>query len=214
MLTSTWNGLGFILKTTRFNNSESTLSFERRLYTRCTFRFQTLQHVFLHLELCYTLHERSFSKIHNRGTLRFFINLYFCIYLVYFSSALFQLMKTILLITMGFFSVWRLLWTSEQHFCVIFLYMVKTITGYFVSPVVGDNRLSLWVSNWFIYSTDSLNTTDSSGNTTAPLQLCLCWDVFFVDGATTLAMLCLKCKLLTELLLKSHITFAVVLLVW
>ncbi len=24
----------------------------------------------IHLELCYTLHERSFSKIHNRGTLK------------------------------------------------------------------------------------------------------------------------------------------------
>ncbi len=34
-----------------------------------TFRFKTLQDVFIHLELCYTLHERSFSKIHNRGTL-------------------------------------------------------------------------------------------------------------------------------------------------
>ncbi len=38
------------------------------LYT-CTFRFNTLQDVFIHWELCYTLHERSFSKIHNRGTL-------------------------------------------------------------------------------------------------------------------------------------------------
>ncbi len=57
-------------KTTRFNNSESTLSFERRyLYTWFTFRFKTLQDVFIHLELCYTLYERSFSKIHNRGTL-------------------------------------------------------------------------------------------------------------------------------------------------
>ncbi len=28
-----------------------------------------MQDVFIHLELCYTLHERSFSKIHNRGTL-------------------------------------------------------------------------------------------------------------------------------------------------
>ncbi len=28
-----------------------------------------LKDVFIHLELCYTLHERSFSKIHNRGTL-------------------------------------------------------------------------------------------------------------------------------------------------
>jgi len=25
---------------------------------------------FIHLELCYTLHERSFSKINNRGTLK------------------------------------------------------------------------------------------------------------------------------------------------
>ncbi len=56
---------------TRFNDSESTLSFERQeLYTRCTFRFKTLQDVFIHLELCYTLHERSSSKIHNRGTLK------------------------------------------------------------------------------------------------------------------------------------------------
>ncbi len=70
MLTSTWNGLGFVLKTTRFNDSESTLSFERQqLYTRCTFRFKTLQDVFIHLELCYTLHERSFSKIHNGGNI-------------------------------------------------------------------------------------------------------------------------------------------------
>ncbi len=30
MLTSTWNGLGFVLKMTRFNDSESTLSFERQ----------------------------------------------------------------------------------------------------------------------------------------------------------------------------------------
>ncbi len=28
-----------------------------------------LQNVFIHLELCYTPHESSFSKIHNRGTL-------------------------------------------------------------------------------------------------------------------------------------------------
>ncbi len=40
------------------------------LYTQCTFRFKTLQDVFIHLELCYTLHERSFSKIHNWGTLK------------------------------------------------------------------------------------------------------------------------------------------------
>ncbi len=33
---------GFVLKTTRFNVSESTLSFER-LYTRCTFRFKCVQ---------------------------------------------------------------------------------------------------------------------------------------------------------------------------
>ncbi len=71
---STWNGLGFIWKMTRFDYSESTLSFERQyLYTRCTFGFKTLQDVFIHLELCYTLHGRQFSKIHNRGTLRLLI---------------------------------------------------------------------------------------------------------------------------------------------
>ncbi len=35
-----------------------------------TQRLETLQDVFIHLELCYTLHERSFSKIHNRDTLQ------------------------------------------------------------------------------------------------------------------------------------------------
>ncbi len=40
--------LGFVLKTTRFNDSESTLSFERQFYTQRTFRFQTLQDVFFH----------------------------------------------------------------------------------------------------------------------------------------------------------------------
>ncbi len=33
------------------------------LYTLCTFRLKTLQDVFIHLERCYTLHERSFSII-------------------------------------------------------------------------------------------------------------------------------------------------------
>ncbi len=47
------NSLGFILKMTNFNDSESTLSFERQ-YIRCTFRFKTLQDVFIHLELCVT----------------------------------------------------------------------------------------------------------------------------------------------------------------
>ncbi len=28
-----------------------------------------LQDIFIHLQLCYTLHEKLFSKIHNRGTL-------------------------------------------------------------------------------------------------------------------------------------------------
>ncbi len=51
-----YTNLGFILKTTLINDSESTLSFERQHYTRCTFRFKTLQDVFIHLELCYTLH--------------------------------------------------------------------------------------------------------------------------------------------------------------
>ncbi len=46
------NGLGFVLKMTPFNDSETTLSFE----TWCTFRFKTLKDVFIHLELCYTLH--------------------------------------------------------------------------------------------------------------------------------------------------------------
>ncbi len=46
---------GICLKTTHFNDSDSTLSFERQLYTRCTFRFKILQNVFIH---CYTLHER------------------------------------------------------------------------------------------------------------------------------------------------------------
>ncbi len=65
-----WAGLGFVLKTTRFTDSESTLSFERQsLYTRCTFRCKTLRDVFIHLHLCYALHESSFSKLHNRGTL-------------------------------------------------------------------------------------------------------------------------------------------------
>ncbi len=68
MLMSTWNGLGFILKTTRFNDLDLTFFWEITLYT-VHFRFKTLQDVFIHLELCYTLHERSFSKIHNRGTL-------------------------------------------------------------------------------------------------------------------------------------------------
>ncbi len=45
------NGLGFVLKMTRFSDSESTLSFERQsLYTRCTFRFKTLQDVFIHMK--------------------------------------------------------------------------------------------------------------------------------------------------------------------
>ncbi len=36
-------------KTTRFHDSESTLSFERqKRYTLCTYRFQTLQDVFIH----------------------------------------------------------------------------------------------------------------------------------------------------------------------
>ncbi len=43
------------------------------------FRFKTLQDVFIHLELCYTLHERSFSKIHNRGTLRFIANTFWSV---------------------------------------------------------------------------------------------------------------------------------------
>ncbi len=59
------NWLGIRYKMTRLNDSESTLSLEKQqLYTRCTFRLKILQDVFIHLELCYTLHERSFSKIH------------------------------------------------------------------------------------------------------------------------------------------------------
>ncbi len=70
MLMSIWNGLGFVLKTNHFNDSESTLFFESQyIYKRCTFRFKTFQYVFIHLEPCYRLHERSFSKINNRGTL-------------------------------------------------------------------------------------------------------------------------------------------------
>ncbi len=69
-LTSTWNGLGFVLKKRLVLMIQSRLFFWERqyIYTRCTFRFKTLQDVFIHLELCYTLHERSFSKIHNRDT--------------------------------------------------------------------------------------------------------------------------------------------------
>uniref|UniRef100_A0A8C1GD27 FZ domain-containing protein n=1 Tax=Cyprinus carpio TaxID=7962 RepID=A0A8C1GD27_CYPCA len=33
-------------------------------------QFKSLQDDFIHLEPCYTLHESSFSKIHNRGTLK------------------------------------------------------------------------------------------------------------------------------------------------
>ncbi len=57
--------LTFCLETKmRFNDSEQTLSFERQyVYTRCTFRFKTLQDVFVHLDLCYTQHERWLSKI-------------------------------------------------------------------------------------------------------------------------------------------------------
>ncbi len=49
-------------------------------YTRCTFRFKTLQDVFIHLELtknwihCVThCMKGNFSKIHNWGTLRIFL---------------------------------------------------------------------------------------------------------------------------------------------
>ncbi len=38
-------------------------------YILCTFRFKTLQDVFIHLELWYTLHEMSFLKVHNSDTL-------------------------------------------------------------------------------------------------------------------------------------------------
>ncbi len=62
-------GLRLVLKKTLFNDSESTLSFKRQqLYTLFTFRFKPLQDVFIYLELCYTLHESSFSQIHNRDT--------------------------------------------------------------------------------------------------------------------------------------------------
>ncbi len=64
--------LGICFKKTRFNDSESTLSFERQLlYTWSTFRFKTLQNVSIHLELLHT--ERSVSKIHNRGNFMFVI---------------------------------------------------------------------------------------------------------------------------------------------
>ncbi len=40
------------------------------------FQISNFAGFFIHLEPCYTLHERSFSKIHNRGTLRsFWLNL-------------------------------------------------------------------------------------------------------------------------------------------
>ncbi len=43
---------GLVLKTTRFNYSEATRSFERlNMYTRCTLRLKTLQDVFIHLQL-------------------------------------------------------------------------------------------------------------------------------------------------------------------
>uniref|UniRef100_A0A671SKR8 Proteolipid protein 2 n=1 Tax=Sinocyclocheilus anshuiensis TaxID=1608454 RepID=A0A671SKR8_9TELE len=41
--------------------------------------------VFIHLELCYTLHERYFSKIHNRGTLIHF-GIFFIILICYAAS--------------------------------------------------------------------------------------------------------------------------------
>ncbi len=41
--------------------------------TLYTVHFQ-ISNVFIHLELCYTLHERYFSKIHNRGTLIIYIS--------------------------------------------------------------------------------------------------------------------------------------------
>ncbi len=51
------------LRTTRFNDSESTLYIERiELYTRYTFRFNTCLDVFIQLEPCYTLHESYFPK--------------------------------------------------------------------------------------------------------------------------------------------------------
>ncbi len=44
------------LRTTRFNDSESTLYIERiYLYTRYTFRFNTCPDVFIHLQLCYCM---------------------------------------------------------------------------------------------------------------------------------------------------------------
>ncbi len=83
MLTSAWNGLGFVYDC--FNNSESTLYLRDNNFIHGgTFRFKTLQDVFIHLELCYTLHERLFSKIHNRGTLKrqFIQKFKFCYYLL------------------------------------------------------------------------------------------------------------------------------------
>ncbi len=69
---SKWNCLRFVSENDSFQWFRvDSFFWETILYTRCTFRFKTLQDVFIHLELCYTLHERSFSKIHNRGTLRF-----------------------------------------------------------------------------------------------------------------------------------------------
>ncbi len=51
------------------NDSVQWFRVDSFFYTWCTFRFNTFQDVFIHVELCYTRHESSFSKIHNRGTL-------------------------------------------------------------------------------------------------------------------------------------------------
>ncbi len=51
------------------------------LYT-CTFIFKTLQDVFIHLEMCYTLHERLFSKIKNVSVFQLFCtkqHIYLCL---------------------------------------------------------------------------------------------------------------------------------------
>ncbi len=67
-----WAGLGFVLKTICFIDSESTLLFERQsLYTGCTLKCKTF---------CFNLltpvsdasnaqHGSLFSKLHNRDTL-------------------------------------------------------------------------------------------------------------------------------------------------
>ncbi len=55
MLTSTWNGLGFVLKTARFNDSVDFLLRDNNFIHGALSDLKTLQDVFINLELCYTL---------------------------------------------------------------------------------------------------------------------------------------------------------------